>query len=154
MSDSNSERTDTTETPKYMAKVWLWLGIISFSLLFIWVITPRWASARYATPTSSVENNLKQIAQVGQRACIECGLESVTYEQLIVPLDCDGDGINELPYLQPFIQVDHESYAGLTAYPKGGYLLVDLSGKVPSQSIQGKDTPPTVSSKSIITWAY
>ncbi|KAF0094698.1 MAG: type IV pilus bioproteinis protein [Puniceicoccaceae bacterium 5H] len=85
---------------------------------------PAFQSVRVSSQAGAAENNLKQIAQTGQRAIIENGLKSVSYDELITTSGTPW----ELPYLKEIQPASRESYTGLTVYEDGGYLAVSLKG--------------------------
>ncbi|MDP0501278.1 MAG: prepilin-type N-terminal cleavage/methylation domain-containing protein [Verrucomicrobiota bacterium JB022] len=112
---------------------------------------PAFQSVRVSSQAGAAENNLKQIAQTGQRAIIENGLASVTYDELISTGNAAGTAEWDLPYLKTIQPASREDYTGLTVFEEGGWLKVSLDGST-TESLSGTTTPSTDSS--VIIWEY
>lgn len=116
---------------------------------------PAFQSVRVGAQAGAVENNLKQIAQTGQRAIIENGLSTVTYDQLITTFAATvTSGPNwTLPYLNKIEPAARESYTNLIVYEDGGWLKTGLKGITPASGT-GTYTGTDTNDAQIIIWTY
>ncbi|MDP0501326.1 MAG: hypothetical protein Q7P63_14630 [Verrucomicrobiota bacterium JB022] len=81
--------------------------------MFAAMAIPAFQSVRVSSQQGAIENNLKQIAQTGQRYIIENDVESVDYPTLL-----------RETYLREIAPVAGEDYSGLIIYAEGGVLDV------------------------------